>query len=162
MTPLLYVFLVWTFNKGFLLLFYHTSTIIFHELNKSGNNITFQIPVRKTPTPIHENYDMIQSVNNNNDIMERECISLEVQSFQELCPWFGLSYFATWFGTGLFILYRSTSFRVTSQSLGQLYDCPSGSEATLKNMGKYTIIIPPKPNHVPILWGMMCSLIWLK
>ena len=28
------------------------------------------------------------------------------------------------------------SFRVTSLVLGQSYDCPSASEATLKNVGK--------------------------
>ena len=31
------------------------------------------------------------------------------------------------------------SFRVVSLALGQSYDCPSASEAALKNMGKYTM-----------------------
>ena len=42
-----------------------------------------------------------------------------------------------WFDAGWFI----HIFRVTSLALGQSFDCPSASEATLKNMGKYSLSI---------------------
>ena len=34
-------------------------------------------------------------------------------------------------------MYLSIFFRIASLALGQSYDCPSASEATLKNMDKY-------------------------
>ena len=40
--------------------------------------------------------------------------------------------------TGGFILAICLSFKVASQELGQLYDCFTGSEVTLKEIGKST------------------------
>ena len=44
-----------------------------------------------------------------------------------------------------FVLNLTISFRVTSLVLGQTYDCPSGSEAALKNMGKWITWIRNEP-----------------
>ena len=61
------------------------------------------------------------------------------------------------------------SFRVASVALGQAYDCPSASEATLKDMGKRITAIHDKmmvyPKHIkhtetePVLWDLLHGLI---
>ena len=40
------------------------------------------------------------------------------------------------YGCGLIMVGLPVSFRVASLPLGQSYDCPSASEATLKDKGK--------------------------
>ena len=54
---------------------------------------------------------------------------------KKLCTWF------TFCCGYMYQLIKSISFRATSLTLGQSYGCPSASELTLKDMGKYTTSI---------------------
>ena len=60
----------------------------------------------------------------------------------------------------IYVIYSTIFFRVASLALGQSYDCPRASEATLKNMGKIdwyqvtTRVIMCKP--ASIILGMYC------
>ena len=65
---------------------------------------------------------------------------------------------------GATILIVPISFRITSLALGQSYDCPSASEATLKYMGKqitwfhYTLLISSKHNKpLDIFYEPCCT-----
>ena len=48
---------------------------------------------------------------------------------------------------GSILIFVPISFRVASLALGQSYDCPSASEATLKNMGKWIDNMKPVKIH---------------
>ena len=59
--------------------------------------------------------------------------------------------------------YLPTSFRVGSLALGQSYDCPSASEATLKDMGiigMYETTAKQNTKSVYNYWDVLCIIAW--
>ena len=102
---------------------------------KCSQQLTICVRVKNILCILHEKLLLLFYVLIRNIILIKNWIYLTGSQLQCIHTLFVHFCVFFWYGTCQF---KPVSFRVASLALGQSYDCPSASEAALKNMGKCT------------------------